>query len=289
MTIADATMESETSLEVFRLPVLDPGAWRYRGITVRLLFHGHDGLRHSIGFDLLRVIGLTHRHLAVDAVAILLHDVSEFMRQQLAPGESPRVVFVLPEKDIRAGGEGARAQRAVEGVGMGIRMNAHSSKIGAESGFHLLAHTVVEPLPATTGLVDRPLDRRIKAASRLTVRRSVQYLTDKSVAILALQTKHRAVHQRLPAPCRYVQIGAARRLMRGVIRSICHLIHRVVFGYRSGNYGRLGSRLLQDESRRYAMFPVSIRHDDSFRREPPRRTPRLAEHLLECFTAAPVP
>jgi hypothetical protein len=121
--------------------------------------------------------------------------VSEFVGDQFASGGSARLVGVLAEENILAGGEGAGAEIPAQRVGLGIGVNAHAGEVCPESGLHLAADPAVQALSTAALLLDGPLDAGMNLVVRCILSRQSDDALDITVSILPLQLQERALRR----------------------------------------------------------------------------------------------
>src|SRR5258708_11491412 len=78
-----------------RLPFILVILLRYRGV-----FLLHDSSRRVLSFDLMGVSRLAHGHGTLHRISVLLHDVSQFMCDQLASDGTAGLVSAFTAKDV---------------------------------------------------------------------------------------------------------------------------------------------------------------------------------------------
>src|SRR5215831_14793723 len=114
--------------------------------------------------DELRVphrLPLRSARLAGGTRALLLHDVRQLVREELATSARPRRVTPVCKEDVRAVGESDRLERSRRRGGFGPGVNANASEIPPEPSLHRRPDGPVECLTAA-----RPARQSLRAALR---------------------------------------------------------------------------------------------------------------------------
>jgi hypothetical protein len=105
---------------------------------------------HTVGLRFQRVVlddGEAGAERVADAAGALLQDVGKLVAQELLAGGGVRLEAAGGEVDIRADGEGNRA----DAFGLRAFVHAHGGEVGAERLLHLALHCVGQRLAGPAG------------------------------------------------------------------------------------------------------------------------------------------
>ena len=127
-------------------PLIGLGPAAFGRCGLRLALREHP--RYLVCLLLVLVARRVDDHLAVDLAPRLLHDVGQFVSQELPAARTACVVGSFAEKDVLAGRKGPGIERPAEGIRLGIAVHPDTTEIGAQEWLHLGLDPAVQRLAA---------------------------------------------------------------------------------------------------------------------------------------------